>query len=445
MANKLFKGFRQVTEGNYDAQEGYIYFVRPANAEGAEDGYLAFNGKRYGTAALLGAELRDLIGTLPQGQEDVVSYIESAIQAASHEHTNKTVLDGITEAKVTAWDNADPNTIEGIQVNGNQINPDASKVVNISLPDSTASGESNGVQVSVTASAGSLTDVTVTAPNFPNTYADKTGTEGRLDALEAVSADTRLDALEAISGDVHTHANKDLLDTYTQTEANLADAVAKKHEHTNKTVLDGITEAKVTAWDNATSDLSTLSGQVQTNETNIGNLESSLSAETQAREALSGRVDDLVEDIDAVSADTRISALEAVSAGTRISALESVSADTRLDALEAISGQSHTHANKDLLDTYTQTEANLADAVAKKHGHSNKSVLDGITAEDVAAWDSALQHVATGSTCVSVSESNGTATVDIVLSQDTGNALEKKADGLYAAIYYDGDDTNMPE
>ena len=424
MANKLFKGFRQVTQENYEtfgSEEGYIYFVRPENAETLEDGFLVFNGKRYGTAALLGAELRGLIGTLPEGQDDVVSYIESAIQSASHEHTNKSVLDGITAEKVAAWDNADPNVVEGISVNGgNQINPDASKVVNISLPDSNASGESNGVQVTVTASAGSLTNVTVVAPDFQNTYADKTDTDGRLDALEA------------ISGDVHTHANKALLDTYTQSESDLADAVAKKHEHANKQTLDGITDAKVSAWDNAASDLSTLSGQVQTNETNISTLESNLSAETQARETLSGRVDDLVDDINAVSADTRISALEAVSA------------DTRLDALEAISGDVHTHSNKALLDTYTQTEADLADAVSKKHEHTNKSVLDGITAEDVAAWDSALQHVATGSTCVSVSESNGTATVDIVLSQDAGNALEKKADGLYAAIYYDGDDTTIP-
>lgn len=42
----------------------------------------------------------------------------------------------------------------------------------------------------------------------------------------------------ALEGDTHTHSNKDLLDTYTQTEANLADAVSKKHEHTNKTELD---------------------------------------------------------------------------------------------------------------------------------------------------------------------------------------------------------------
>lgn len=47
----------------------------------------------------------------------------------------------------------------------------------------------------------------------------------------------------------HTHANKELLDTYTQTEADLANAVAKVHEHSNKDVLDGITSAKVNSWD----------------------------------------------------------------------------------------------------------------------------------------------------------------------------------------------------
>ena len=47
----------------------------------------------------------------------------------------------------------------------------------------------------------------------------------------------------------HTHANKELLDSYTQTNADLANAVAKVHEHGNKSVLDSITSAKVEAWD----------------------------------------------------------------------------------------------------------------------------------------------------------------------------------------------------
>ena len=64
--------------------------------------------------------------------------------------------------------------------------------------------------------------------------ADLTTLAGRVTTLERMA---------------HTHINGDILDSYTQTEADLADAVAKKHEHSNKTVLDGITAEKVTAWD----------------------------------------------------------------------------------------------------------------------------------------------------------------------------------------------------
>ena len=59
--------------------------------------------------------------------------------------------------------------------------------------------------------------------------------------------------------------------------------------------------------------------------------------------------------------------------------------NTRVEALEAID---HEHANKALLDTYTQTEADLADAVAKKHAHTFvESELNKIVAGDVAKWN----------------------------------------------------------
>ena len=59
--------------------------------------------------------------------------------------------------------------------------------------------------------------------------------------------------------------------------------------------------------------------------------------------------------------------------------------NTRVEALEAID---HEHANKALLDTYTQTEANLADAVAKKHAHTfNETELNKIVDGDVAKWN----------------------------------------------------------
>lgn len=72
-------------------------------------------------------------------------------------------------------------------------------------------------------------------------------------------AENRITELEKVD---HDHANKELLDTYTQTEANLADAVAKKHEHSNKAELDLVKSGDVAKWDKAVTDLATQTGRI---------------------------------------------------------------------------------------------------------------------------------------------------------------------------------------
>ncbi len=65
-----------------------------------------------------------------------------------------------------------------------------------------------------------------------------------------------------------------------------------------------------------------------------------------------------------------------------------ITADER-SKWNAAEGKAHTHSNKTLLDTYTQTEENLADAVAKKHSHANAAELNKIADGDVAKWNAA--------------------------------------------------------
>lgn len=65
-----------------------------------------------------------------------------------------------------------------------------------------------------------------------------------------------------------------------------------------------------------------------------------------------------------------------------------ITADER-SKWNAADGKAHTHNNKALLDTYTQTEENLADAVAKKHSHANAAELNKIADGDVAKWNAA--------------------------------------------------------
>lgn len=64
------------------------------------------------------------------------------------------------------------------------------------------------------------------------------------------------------------------------------------------------------------------------------------------------------------------------------------------EKVNAAAEGNHSHNNKALLDTYTQTEADLADAVAKKHEHANAAELAKIVDGDKAKWDAvAADHL----------------------------------------------------
>lgn len=82
-------------------------------------------------------------------------------------------------------------------------------------------------------------------------------------------------------------------------------------------------------------------------------------------------------------------AIAALNIGDYATAAQLTALAGRVTTLE---GATHTHANKALLDTYTQTEANLADAVAKKHVHANATELDKIADGDKAKWDAMEQN-----------------------------------------------------
>lgn len=129
-------------------------------------------------------------------------------------------------------------------------------------------------------------------------------------------------------------------------------AIGKAHSHENATVLAGITADDVENWNGA---------QAAAEATAAGALAS-------AKSELEGKI------------------AAAQTAAEKVANDNNAAMNTRVEALEAID---HEHANKDLLDTYTQTEENLADAVAKKHAHANAAELDKIADGDKAKWDAA--------------------------------------------------------
>lgn len=87
------------------------------------------------------------------------------------------------------------------------------------------------------------------------------------------------------------------------------------------------------------------------------------------------------------------SAIAALKIGDYAKAADLTALAARVTDLET---DTHTHENKDLLDTYTQTEEDLADAVTKKHDHDNAEELAKITAGDVAKWDAVADALTVG-------------------------------------------------
>ena len=107
-----------------------------------------------------------------------------------------------------------------------------------------------------------LHDETKTA--FNNLVDDLNGGEGASDlSIEPIDdreATTVQGALEEIDTDVkannaarHTHSNKTLLDTYTQSNTDLGNAVLYTHTHDNKTVLDAIIASVKEGYDRLVS------------------------------------------------------------------------------------------------------------------------------------------------------------------------------------------------
>lgn len=240
MAEKIFKGFRQVTEGDFSAENGYIYFIRKRTNTGKTDGYLQFNGRKYGTAEEVAEELKGKIGTIPEGYSDLVSYI------------NAKVSDSI-----------------------NALNADVS-------------GSSNGVEVGVVQESGVVTAVKVTAPNFSEIYAP----------FGVTSADTRLAAIEAdyLKAADKTELNNAITAETAAREAALTAETAAR-EAAVKAVADNLT-AETAAREAAVKKVAdNLTVETAAREAAVKTVADNLAAETAAREsadsALSGRLDSL--------------------------------------------------------------------------------------------------------------------------------------------------------
>lgn len=197
---------------------------------------------------------------------------------------------------------------------------------------------------------------------------DITTMKGQIAALEAGTYDDTevRNLISANAGNITANANA--IATLNG-DANTDGSVSKK-------VAEGI--ASVVAGADASFDtLKEIADWIANDTTGAASMANKISA----LEGLVGNTAVATQIANAIEAALKVDGVDKYALASDLTALAG-----RVTTLE---GSSHTHANKALLDTYTQTEADLADAVAKKHNHANKAILDGITDVKVAAWDAA--------------------------------------------------------
>ena len=260
--------------------------VYDTDGNGKVDG--ADDADKLGGVAAADYALKSELPTDFYGKSEVDAKVKAVQDAAD---ANAAAIELLTNG-------VDPDTVDGVNDLINYVNEHGTEVTGMKEDISENAAGIAALETEVAKKANSADVYTKTEADAnvkavkdiaDANVADIEILEGKVAALEAGTYDDtevrgliadNAEAIEALEADSHTHSNKALLDTYTQTEANLADAVAKKHshanaaeldkiasgdvekwntaagkahEHANKGVLDGITSEKVAAWDSAES------------------------------------------------------------------------------------------------------------------------------------------------------------------------------------------------
>ena len=229
----------------------------------------------------------------------------------------------------------------------------------------------------------------------------------------------------------HTHENKILLDTYNQTNENLSDAVNKKHEHTNKVVLDNTTASYT---EEEKSKLSGLSNYVLTpaTQTTLGGIKvgNNLTIEEDGTLNATGGSSGTTEyslltnkpQINSIelNGNKTSSDLGLVSSETGKGLSTNDYTDTEKQNNASNTSARHTHSNKDLLDTYTQTNSDISGAVSMKHEHTNKTILDNVTASYTTTEKTKLAGIETGAQVNTVNSVNNKTGAVILSANDVG-------------------------
>lgn len=342
----------------------------------------------------------DAIAAAKKAGTDAQASVNTLSEKVGTVPDNKTVVQMISDAQTAAT--YDDSTVKAdIKTNKESI-----ATLNTLVGDTAVATQiSTAVTAAKTELKGGTSDTDASATIAgAKKYADKldTAMDARVDALEAsigeggsVSAQitaeiNKLDKTDTAVDGEYVSAVSEADGIITVTRAALPDYsntyAAKKHTHAIADVTDLQTELdKVTTLigDDASKSVRTIANEELAAQLIPENAKESLNTLHEIAQWIQDHPDD-------------VTAIHAA-----IAALQTKVGDTSVAAqikavTDPIAAKSHEHANKALLDTYTQTEVNLADAVAKKHSHANATELAKFADGDKAKLDTAVQSITAG-------------------------------------------------
>lgn len=342
----------------------------------------------------------DAIAAAKKAGTDAQASVNTLSEKVGTVPDNKTVVQMISDAQTAAT--YDDSTVKAdIKTNKESI-----ATLNTLVGDTAVATQiSTAVTAAKTELKGGTSDTDASATIAgAKKYADKldTAMDARVDALEAsigeggsVSAQitaeiNKLDKADTAVDGKYVSAVSETDGIITVTRADLPDYsetyAAKKHTHAVADVTGLQTELdKVTTLigDDASKSVRTIANEELAAQLIPENAKESLNT----LQEIAQWIQDHPDDVTAIHA--AITALQTKVGDTSVAA--QIKAVT-----DPIAAKSHEHANKALLDTYTQTEVNLADAVAKKHSHANATELAKFADGDKAKLDTAVQSITAG-------------------------------------------------
>lgn len=412
-------------QGYADAKDAAINAAKTAadNAQSTIDNYKISNDTAVNT-------IKNSIGTVP-ADKTVVQMISEAQTAATYDDTevrglisdnanaigaletlvgseavatqiNNAVSSAKTELKGNDLDTDESTTIAGAKKYADKLNTAMDSRVDAL---ETAVGEGGSVAEKIAAEIQKLDAIVETAAipeGQDGIHVKVTEVDGKLTAVEAeIEVSNEINAaksaLEAKIGAVTE--GKTLADMIAD---NAAAIEAHKAAVDSKvtTLIGSDTNKSVRTIANEELAAQLLSGKADADFKTLQELATWLENHPEDAAAMNTAIEALQTKVGDSSVQSQITAA--------INDLKNGDIKSATDRITTLEADTHTHANKALLDTYTQTEANLADAVAKKHSHANKTELDKFESGDKAKLDTAVQSVTAGEGSGLVATKSGT-------------------------------------